>query len=52
MKGGYVLPGKSKRRAAKGKKRANTRRLSELIKRLQSNKKTRSRSKRRQSRRI
>ena len=48
MKGGYDY---GKRRAAKGKKRANTRRLSELIKRLQSNKKTRSRSKRRQSRR-
>ena len=48
MKGGYV-PGK---KAARGKKRAKTRRLSELIKRLQSNKKTRrSRCKRRQSRR-
>lgn len=49
MKGGYI-PGK---KAARGKKKANTRTLSELIKRLQSNKKTRrrSRSKRRQSRR-
>ena len=45
MKGGYIIPGK---KAARGKKRAKTRRLSELIKRLESNKKTRrSRSKRR-----
>ena len=61
MKGGYIIPGK---KAARGKnlssyerkKRANTRRASKLVKKLQSSNrgsiKDRIRTRRRQSRRI